>query len=124
MTEPEFSPGLEGVIATDTELSFLDVEHERIVVRGYDLIELARRVHYADVAFLLIHGDLPGPGRQSMFANATARSRDSAEGSAFAARMARMGSVAAKPANALPSSEFLIFASDSLSTQASASSGS
>ena len=72
MSEPGFSPGLEGVIATDTELSFLDVDHERIVVRGYDLIELARRVHYADVAFLLIHGSLPGPGRQSMFANALA----------------------------------------------------
>ena len=70
MTDPAFSPGLEGVIATDTELSFLDVEHERIVVRGYDLIELAQRVHYADVAFLLIHGALPGPGKQSMFANA------------------------------------------------------
>jgi citrate synthase len=71
MTSDEmFSPGLEGVIATDTKLSFLDVEHERIVVRGYDLIELARRVHYTDVAFLLIHGALPGPGKQSMFANA------------------------------------------------------
>jgi citrate synthase len=67
-----FSPGLEGVIATDTEVSFLDVEHERIVVRGYDLIELAQRVHYADVAFLLIHGALPGPGKRSMFANALA----------------------------------------------------
>ena len=70
MSDPPFSPGLEGVIATDTELSFLDVEHERIVVRGYDLIELAQRVHYADVAFLLIHGALPGRGKQSMFANA------------------------------------------------------
>ena len=70
MTPESFSPGLEGVIATDTEISFLDVDHERIVVRGYDLIELAQRVHYADVAFLLIHGALPGPGKQAMFANA------------------------------------------------------
>ena len=37
MSSEAFSPGLEGVIATDTNLSFLDVEHERIVVRGYDL---------------------------------------------------------------------------------------
>jgi citrate synthase len=65
-----FSPGLEGVIATDTEISFLDVEHERIVVRGYDLIELAGSAHYADVAFLLIHGALPSRGKQAMFANA------------------------------------------------------
>ena len=70
MTPESYSPGLEGVIATDTQISLLDVDHERIVVRGYDLIELARRVHYADVAFLLIHGALPGPGKQAMFANA------------------------------------------------------
>ena len=70
MTPESYSPGLEGVIATDTQISFLDVDHERIVVRGYDLIELAQRVHYADVAFLLIHGALPGPGKQAMFANA------------------------------------------------------
>ena len=70
MTEESFSPGLEGVIATATQISLLDVDHERIVVRGYDLIELAQRVHYADVAFLLIHGALPGPGKQAMFANA------------------------------------------------------
>ena len=70
MTDEPFSPGLEGVIATDTQISFLDVDHERIVVRGYDLIELAGAVHYADVAFLLIHGALPGPGKQAMFANA------------------------------------------------------
>jgi len=77
MTPESYSPGLEGVIATDTQISFLDVDHERIVVRGYDLIELARRVHYADVAFLLIHGALPGPGKQAMFANdyQTARRR-------------------------------------------------
>jgi citrate synthase len=67
---PPFSPGLEGVIATDTQISVLDEEREQIVVRGYDLIELARRAHYADVAFLLIHGALPGPGKQAMFANA------------------------------------------------------
>ena len=69
MTEA-FSPGLEGVIATDTEISYLDGEREQIVVRGYDLIELARRAHFADVAFLLVHGALPGRGKQAMFANA------------------------------------------------------
>jgi citrate synthase len=58
------------VTATGTHISLLDAERGRIVVRGYDLIELAHRAHFADVAFLLIHGSLPGPGRRSMFANA------------------------------------------------------
>jgi citrate synthase len=58
------------VIPTETQISFCDVDRDRIVVRGYDLIELAHRAHFADVAFLLIHGSLPGPGKRSMFANA------------------------------------------------------
>jgi citrate synthase len=58
------------VVATETKISFSDIERDLIVVRGYDLFELAQRAHFADVAFLLIHGSLPGPGKRSMFANA------------------------------------------------------
>ena len=43
MTVQSFSPGLDGVIATASSVSYLDEENEQIVVRGYDLIELARR---------------------------------------------------------------------------------
>ena len=62
-----YRPGLEDVIATDTTVSFLDLEREQIVIRGYDLIELARRVRYPDVAHLLIHGDLPDAAQQQRF---------------------------------------------------------
>lgn len=31
----EYRPGLEGVIAVETEISYLDTEQEEIVVRGY-----------------------------------------------------------------------------------------
>ncbi|MBI4298415.1 MAG: citrate synthase [Chloroflexi bacterium] len=55
----QYSPGLEGVIAADTQVSYLDVEHEEIVIRGYDLIELAQHLEYTDVAYLVIHGSLP-----------------------------------------------------------------
>ena len=44
MTTPEYSPGLEGVIATETSVSYLDVDIEQILVRGYDLIELAQNL--------------------------------------------------------------------------------
>ena len=68
MSERErYSPGLEGVIATDTQVSFLDPEAEQIVVRGYDLIELAGTVRYPDVAYLLLHGELPDRGQQGSF---------------------------------------------------------
>src|SRR5688500_8881615 len=52
-------PGLENVIASETDISYLDVENEEIVLRGYDLIELAKNVTYLDIVGLLLHGALP-----------------------------------------------------------------
>ncbi|MBE3555756.1 MAG: citrate synthase [Firmicutes bacterium] len=57
--ETTFRPGLEGVIAAETEISWLDVDHEQIVLRGYDLLELAQKCPYLSVAHLLIAGRLP-----------------------------------------------------------------
>lgn len=54
-------PGLENVIASETAISYLDVEKEEIVLRGYDLIELANNVTYLDIAGLLLNGVLPSP---------------------------------------------------------------
>lgn len=59
MTGERFSPGLDGVIATNSSVSYLDEVNEQIVVRGYDLIELARHLNYVDVAYLVINGKLP-----------------------------------------------------------------
>lgn len=58
MTEA-YRPGLENVIACETEISFLDVDHEEIVLRGYDLIDLAKKVSYIDIIGLLIDKRLP-----------------------------------------------------------------
>ncbi|MHB1611691.1 MAG: citrate synthase [Sulfobacillus sp.] len=63
----EYRPGLEGVVATETAISFLDVDHEEIVIRGYDLIALARHLDYLSVAHLLIEGCLPSPGENASF---------------------------------------------------------
>ena len=59
LADNTYRPGLEGIIATETSLSYLDVEHEQIVIRGYDLIELATKVDYLRVAYLLVSGHLP-----------------------------------------------------------------
>jgi citrate synthase len=60
-------PGLENVIATETGISYLDVENESIVLRGYDLIELAGSVTYMDIVGLLLNGALPAPdGRTAL----------------------------------------------------------
>lgn len=67
MTQASYSPGLEGVIATSTSISYLDTEHEQIVLRGYDLIELARRKRYTEVAYLTLYGKLPSGAELEAF---------------------------------------------------------
>jgi citrate synthase len=59
MTEAPYQPGLENVIASETSISYLDVENEEIVLRGYDLIELARQVTYLDIVGLILDHSLP-----------------------------------------------------------------
>lgn len=58
-TENAYVPGLEGVIATETAISLLDTEKEKIIIRGHDLIELSKSNDYVDVAHLLLEGNLP-----------------------------------------------------------------
>lgn len=65
MSEQGFVPGLEGVIASETRISYLDVEQEEIVIRGYDLIELARSLTYLDLVYLLIESKLPSSEERS-----------------------------------------------------------
>ncbi len=67
MTQEGYSPGLEGVIATTTAISYLDVDQEQIVLRGYDLIELARGKRYTEVAYLTLYGKLPDGQASSAF---------------------------------------------------------
>ena len=59
MTTMPYSPGLEGVISNVTQLSYLDVDEEVILIRGYDLIDLARNLRYVDVAYLVMYGEMP-----------------------------------------------------------------
>lgn len=54
-----YSPGLDGIIAAETKLSFLDTVESQIVIRGYDLIELSQNYGYLDIVQLLLHGELP-----------------------------------------------------------------
>ena len=50
MSYPNYKPGLDGVIASITSISYLDTDIEQIVVRGYDLIELIQKRSYIKVA--------------------------------------------------------------------------
>ncbi|MFJ5769846.1 citrate synthase [Psychrobacillus sp. NPDC093180] len=55
----DFYPGLDGVVATETKISFLDTVQGEIVIQGYDLIELSKTKEYLDIVHLLLAGELP-----------------------------------------------------------------
>ena len=52
-----YSPGLEGVVAGETSLSYIDGEAGRLLYRGYPIGELVKHGSYAAVAELLWTGD-------------------------------------------------------------------
>src|SRR5436853_6215936 len=57
MSAPEvYSPGLEGVIAGETAISTVT---GGLSYRGYPVPELAEKTTFDEVAYLLLHGELP-----------------------------------------------------------------
>ena len=57
--KPEFSRGLEGVIAAETKIGYVDGQAGRLVYRGYEISELAGKSNYEEVSYLLVNGHLP-----------------------------------------------------------------
>ncbi|RDW15495.1 citrate synthase [Oceanobacillus chungangensis] len=55
----KYVPGLEGIIASETAISFLDTEQEKIIIKGEDLIALSKGKDYLDIVSLLLEGQLP-----------------------------------------------------------------
>lgn len=56
MTEREYSPGLEGIVAGETAISTLA---GGLSYRGYSIEDLAHHATFEEVAHILLHGDLP-----------------------------------------------------------------
>src|SRR5579871_4894764 len=55
-TTEVYSPGLEGIIAGETAISTIE---GGLRYRGYPVIELAEHATFDEVAYLLLHGELP-----------------------------------------------------------------
>ena len=56
---PVKAPGLKGVIAVDSDLTFIDGQNGDLVYRGYSIGDLAEQAAYEEVVFLLWNGHLP-----------------------------------------------------------------
>ncbi|MBY6023550.1 citrate synthase [Nitratireductor sp. DP7N14-4] len=65
-TEARFFPGLEGVVATETKISFLDTQQGKIIIQGYDLIELSKSKSYLDMIYLLLEERLPNNNEKKL----------------------------------------------------------
>src|SRR5206468_8503796 len=57
-TKPSYSPGLEGVIAGETAICWVDPD-AGLLYRGYDIHELAARASFEEIVWLLLQGELP-----------------------------------------------------------------
>ena len=73
MTEPIYSPGLEGVIAGETAISTIA---GGLQYRGYSIEDLAEHATFEEVAYLLLHGELPKASELAAFRAAAERQRD------------------------------------------------
>ena len=56
---PLTSRGLEGIVANSTALSDVVGDKGQLIYRGYDINELAGKVSYKEVVYLLWRGKLP-----------------------------------------------------------------
>ena len=72
-TKAAYSPGLAGVIAGESAICSVDDVHG-LRYYGYGIETLAPKVPFEDVAWLLLHGELPSEGEKKEFARELAES--------------------------------------------------
>jgi citrate synthase len=72
MTTEVYSPGLEGVIAGETAISTVV---DGLRYRGYAVTELAEKATFDEVAYLLLHGELPSVQQLADFQKRVATAR-------------------------------------------------
>src|SRR5438067_2455817 len=73
-SKPEYSPGLAGVIAGETEICWVDPD-AGLAYRGYDIHEMAEQASFEEVAYLLLNGELPTAEQLARFTRDIAAER-------------------------------------------------
>src|SRR5437868_7797558 len=73
-TKPAYSPGLAGVIAGETQICWVD-PNAGLMYRGYDIHEMAEKASFEEVAYLLLHGELPSIEQLGKFTREIASAR-------------------------------------------------
>lgn len=65
----DFNPGLDGVPATKSKISYLDGKQGILTYRGYRIVDLAENSTFEETAYLLLDGNLPTTGQLARFDN-------------------------------------------------------
>jgi 2-methylcitrate synthase/citrate synthase II len=73
--KPAYSPGLAGVVAGETSICWVD-PNAGLMYRGYDIHEMALKANFEEVAYLLLHGELPTIEQLTKFTKAVAAQRE------------------------------------------------
>ena len=76
MTGPKKSVALSGVSVAETSICSIDPDEGVLMYRGYDIAGLAEHASYEEVAFLLLHGDLPDGDELDSFREQLTTARD------------------------------------------------
>lgn len=67
--------GLEGVVFDTTSVSYVIPERKSLYYRGYPVDQLADKCQFEEVAYLLLHGELPSPSQLTVFQEAERHAR-------------------------------------------------
>ena len=59
-----FDPGFRSTAACKSAITFVDGDQGVLLYRGYPIEELAERSTFVEVAYLLMHGELPSPAQR------------------------------------------------------------
>ena len=62
-----FDPGFRSTAACKSAITFVDGDNGVLLYRGYPIEELAERSDFTQVAYLLMHGELPSPAELKSF---------------------------------------------------------
>jgi 2-methylcitrate synthase/citrate synthase II len=73
---PNYSPGLEGVIAGISTISEIDSDRSSLIYRGIDVHELAEHGSFEETAYLLLYGKLPNRDELRQFKQVLSDERD------------------------------------------------
>jgi len=68
-----YDPGFMSTASCSSEITFIDGEKSLLLYRGYPIEQLAEHYDFLDVAYLLMHGELPQPKEKETYSTAINR---------------------------------------------------